>query len=112
MAFYYYYYYYYNTLDLHISAGEKRMQGTVLVYPGSPCMLGRMPFRAVRLLLLLLWYYDNPVFACSSLVGGMLFGVSGPLLLIYCSDGHGSANGLPQPRMELAERSHEQTYLG
>ena len=21
-------------------------------------------------------------------------------------------NGLPQPRMELAERSHEQTYLG
>ena len=22
----------------------------------------------------------------------------------------GSANGLPQPRMELAERSHEQTY--
>ena len=25
---------------------------------------------------------------------------------------HGSANGLPQPRMELAERSHEQTYLG
>ena len=22
------------------------------------------------------------------------------------------ANGLPQPRMELAERSHEQTYLG
>ena len=27
-------------------------------------------------------------------------------------EGHGSANGLPQPRMELAERSHEQTYLG
>ena len=25
---------------------------------------------------------------------------------------HGTANGLPQPRMELAERSHEQTYLG
>ena len=22
-------------------------------------------------------------------------------------EGHGSANGLPQPRMELAERSHE-----
>ena len=27
-------------------------------------------------------------------------------------EGHGSANGLPQPRMELAERSHEHTYLG
>ena len=27
-------------------------------------------------------------------------------------EGHGSANGLPQPRMELAERSQEQTYLG
>ena len=27
-------------------------------------------------------------------------------------EGHGSANGLPQPIMELAERSHEQTYLG
>ena len=27
-------------------------------------------------------------------------------------EGHGSTNGLPQPRMELAERSHEQTYLG
>ena len=26
-------------------------------------------------------------------------------------EGHGSANGLPRPRMELAERS-EQTYLG
>ena len=26
-------------------------------------------------------------------------------------EGHGSANGLPQPRMELAERYHEQTYL-
>ena len=26
-------------------------------------------------------------------------------------EGHGSANGLPQPRMELAERSHEQTYF-
>ena len=24
-------------------------------------------------------------------------------------EGHGSANGLPQTRMELAERSHEQT---
>ena len=24
----------------------------------------------------------------------------------------GQQNGLPQPRMELAERSHEQTYLG
>ena len=24
----------------------------------------------------------------------------------------GSANGLPQPRMELAERSHEYTYWG
>ena len=29
-----------------------------------------------------------------------------------CYEGcDGSANGLPQPRMELAERSHEQTYL-
>ena len=27
-------------------------------------------------------------------------------------EGHGSANALPQPRMELAERSHEQTYFG
>ena len=27
-------------------------------------------------------------------------------------EGHGSAYGLPQPRMELAERRHEQTYLG
>ena len=26
--------------------------------------------------------------------------------------GHGTANGLPQHRMELAERSHGQTYLG
>ena len=28
------------------------------------------------------------------------------------SEGHGTANGLPQHRMELAERSHGQTYLG
>ena len=48
------------------------------------------------------------------------------IIIIYCwtalwhldtlcyegCEGHGSANGLPQPRMELAERSHEQTYLG
>ena len=34
------------------------------------------------------------------------------LLFIEGCEGHGSANGLPQPRMELAERSHEQTYLG
>ena len=27
-------------------------------------------------------------------------------------EGHGTANGLPQPRMELAERSHEHTYWG
>ena len=27
-------------------------------------------------------------------------------------DMHGSANGLAQPRMELAKRSHEQTHLG
>ena len=27
-------------------------------------------------------------------------------------EGHGSANGLPQPRIELAERSHEHIYLG
>ena len=29
-------------------------------------------------------------------------------------EGHGSANGLPQPRMELAmaERSHEKIYMG
>ena len=27
-------------------------------------------------------------------------------------EGHGTANGLPQPRIELAERSHEQTLLG
>ena len=25
-------------------------------------------------------------------------------------EGHGSANGLPQPRMELAERSHEDLF--
>ena len=27
-------------------------------------------------------------------------------------EGHGTANRLPQPRMGLAERSHEHTYLG
>ena len=27
-------------------------------------------------------------------------------------EGHGTANGLPQPRIELAERRHEHTYLG
>ena len=27
-------------------------------------------------------------------------------------EGHGTANGLPQPSMELAERCHEHTYLG
>ena len=53
-------------------------------------------------------------------------GVQGLTLCIWCwtalwhldalcyegCEGHGSANRLPQPRMELAERSHEQTYLG
>ena len=34
------------------------------------------------------------------------------MLLREGCEGHGSANGLPQPRMELAERSHEQTYWG
>ena len=35
------------------------------------------------------------------------------LVALGCNEGcegHGSANGLPQPRMELAERSHEHTH--
>ena len=36
----------------------------------------------------------------------------GCIMLYEGCEGHKSANGLPQPRMELAERSHEQTYLG
>ena len=36
-------------------------------------------------------------------------------IMVLCyegCEGHGTANGLPQPIMELAERSHEHTYLG
>ena len=55
---------------------------------------------------------------CVFVSGGMLLGVSGILVLLILGDvnegceGHGSANRLPQPRMELAERSREHTYVG
>ena len=35
-----------------------------------------------------------------------------PISVMILLRGYGTANGLSQSRMELAERSHEHTYLG
>ena len=48
---------------------------------------------------------------CNLLYGLVALGILDALCNEGC-EGHGTANGLPQLRMELAERSHEQTYLG
>ena len=59
--------------------------------------------------------YDDLMEMFATRVPGHMQPVGQPCGTALCyegCEGHGTANGLPQPIMELAERSHEQTFLG